>query len=492
MIEAVSILAAIQSVRQFSELESWLFGPASSFAPSDFVKSRTTIAKLELCQQILTNRLSFSAFWHFVRDFGIRDDYIHFMLFWIFALILIGLVATVGFNMGAVRAAISFVGLIISAFLAFPVGRLVAPILGMVGFKDPLTIWSLSPIIGFIILMIVVKSFAAAIFQKIDVYYKYKAGDLRMGMFERMNHRVGLSIGIANGCIYLILISMPIYVMSYATNQLQNDDSAPITTKTVNFLGAQIRTAGFDKISASIDPMPESYYDAIDIISLLYNNALLEGRVVRYPGFFTLGEKPEFQNLGADANFTKLTQEHRPFGEILDNPNIQTILTNPDLEQEIWKIAEPDLKDLLAFLKTEASAKYDAIPLLGRWSFDLRGSLGLLRRVNPAISRADMEAGSNFMFFSFSKVTLTAAPDKSVFVKNVGTIKPPQRQSGPVAKGPPPPPVVDYQNLKGTWDTTSSTKFKLSTGSLGNLDGAVEGDFLNLTGAQYPLRLARY
>ena len=63
--------------------------------------------------------------------------------------------------------------------------------------------------------LILFKVIGAVVHRKVDVYYKYKAGDLRMGLWNRLNHRLGLCLGLANAAVYLVLISLVIYVLSY-------------------------------------------------------------------------------------------------------------------------------------------------------------------------------------------------------------------------------------------------------------------------------------
>src|SRR5579859_478168 len=99
------------------------------------------------------------------------------MTIWIFAILLMAAVATIGWREGGIRASIMFGGLLI-AYLFAPLGailfRLILPYLGM---SNPLFIWALAPVLGFILIMILVKVAAYKVHAKIETYYKYKAGD---------------------------------------------------------------------------------------------------------------------------------------------------------------------------------------------------------------------------------------------------------------------------------------------------------------------------
>ena len=60
------------------------------------------------------------------------------MIMWIAALVLVAATIGIGYRQGAIRAALSFVGLIIAAMLALPCAPLVAWIFPLIGFKNPI------------------------------------------------------------------------------------------------------------------------------------------------------------------------------------------------------------------------------------------------------------------------------------------------------------------------------------------------------------------
>jgi len=79
----------------------------------------------------------------------------------------------------------------------------------------------------FVIISAAFKIGALAVHQKVDVHFKYNAGELRMALWERLNRRVGLCLGLLNGALYLILISWVIYAFSYWTVQMATSDTDP-------------------------------------------------------------------------------------------------------------------------------------------------------------------------------------------------------------------------------------------------------------------------
>jgi hypothetical protein len=401
------------------------------------------------------------------------------MTIWILALVLLGSLGVVGFNMGVIRVGFSLLGLIFGALLAFPLGHLLNPVITIFGVKNPFFIWITGPFIMFVIVLVVFKIAGIFVHKKVDVYYKYKAGDLRMGLWNRMNTRLGLCLGLANGVVYVILISLVVYVFSYATSQMVIGDNGSFTVRSLNAMGKDVDSSGMAKVAAAIDPMPDSYFQAADIIGLIYHNDLLEGRLGRYPAFLSLGERPQFQAIANDQQFTEMRQRQPAFSEIIDNPEAKAILDNPDLLKEIWAMALPNLKDLENYLRTGQSATFDDEKILGRWDIDLNGVMAVVRRSKPNITAAEVARVKRVVRAAFSKMTLVASPDKLIFIKNFGTLKP----------GPKPtaPPTVEYQNLQGNWSGDAG-KYQITIGGKPALEGVVEADKLTITGDALPLR----
>src|SRR5207237_473623 len=139
------------------------------------------------------------------------------MTIWLLALILMASLAAMGYRQSAVRVAFSLVGILLGLLLAGLLGRFVKPVLGAVGLKNPVLVWLLAPFIVFLLVSIAFKIGAFTVHHKVDVYFKYKAGNLRLALWERLNRRLGLCLGLVNGAIYFILISLVIYSFSYWT-----------------------------------------------------------------------------------------------------------------------------------------------------------------------------------------------------------------------------------------------------------------------------------
>src|SRR6516162_1163012 len=204
------------------------------------------------------------------------------MTIWLLALILMASTAGLGYRQGAIRAAFSLLGILVGALLAVPLGRLPGHLFGPPGAQEPLAAWGLAPLIVFVIFSVIFKVAAAAVHHKVDVYYKYHAGDLRLALWERLNHRLGLCLGLLNGTAYLILLAFVIHVASYPTVQVASSDSDPTWMRLLNRMGKDLHATGFVKVARSIDSLPKKDFDMADLGGLIYRNPLLEARLSNY------------------------------------------------------------------------------------------------------------------------------------------------------------------------------------------------------------------
>jgi len=395
------------------------------------------------------------------------------MTIWILALLLLGALGMVGFYQGAIRAAFSLVGLLLGALLAGPLSSLLKPVFPIIGLKNPVWAWLLAPFIIFLVILIVFKIAAMVVHRKVDVYYKYKAGDLKGARWGRLNQRLGLCLGLANGAIYLLLISFVICAFSYLTVQMVTAENAPMQVRFLNKAGNDLRTTGLAKAVAAIDPMPEAYYDSADIVGVIYHNPLADSRLSRYPLFLALGERPEFQAMAKDQTFANLrASSHVPVMELANQPIMQSILNNIDLVKEIWALTAPNLKDLRTYLETGKSPKYDSEKILGRWLFDLDGTLGQLKNSKPNIGSGELLRQKKVMTALFTQTTFIAAVDKQAIFKGVVQVKPAAVASD------------RQQSIQGQWEG-GNTKYRLIFSGKGipeALDAVVEGDKLTVSG----------
>lgn len=395
------------------------------------------------------------------------------MLIWLLAIVLIASLAGLGYRQGVIRVAFSLVGILVGWLLAGPIGNLIKKPLVMIGLSNPVLVWLLAPFIIFVLVSALFKIGALQVHHKVDVYFKYHAGDLRLVLWERLSRRLGLCVGVVNGVVYFILVSFVIYAFSYLTVQVATAEVDSTSMKTLNRLGTELHDSGFAKVDRAIEMMPQSYYDAADVAGLIYQNSLLEARLELYPGFLDLAERPEFQSLGSDKDFIDARQRQAPIKEVLNEPQVAAITHSRELLETIWSTIKPDLKDLPIYLQTGESPKYSSEKILGHWDFNVANAYILMRRAKPNLGSKEMQRLKAWMMANFSKTLFVATPTHVAIVKNLPSLPTPGK-----APGAP-------QNVQGQWKNTDD-KYELTFSGAG-LDGqtfpaTVENERLTVKG----------
>jgi hypothetical protein len=280
-----------------------------------------------------------------------------------------------------------------------------------------------------------------------------------------------------NGTLYLVLISFLIHAFSYWTVQMDAGESDPRVQRLLSQLGRDLQSTGMARVAKAVDSLPVEYYDSADLAGLLYQNSLLEARLLRYPGFLSLGERTEFQTLGQDSAFAEMRLKQTPLREVMEYPAVKAVFDNPDLLRTIWTTVQPDMKDLQAYLQTGKSAKYDEERLLGRWSFDANGTVLVYRRAKPNVAGGEVAKLRAWMAEKFPKSSIVAAPDHAVILKNLPLI----------VMQPGQPLVGDSKNLKGEWKSAGTGyEFDLEGGTA-KRTAKFEGSRLVISGEGTPV-----
>ena len=343
------------------------------------------------------------------------------MTIWILALLLMAGAATVGYAQGSIRAACSLIGILVGALFAMPLGRLVRPMLPPLGLDNPLLVWGLGPIIAFVVVLAMFKVAGTFIHKKVDVYYKYKAGDLRLALFLRLNARLGACIGLVNGIAYTILIAMVVFPISYLTTQVYDQpEQDGFMVRMVNRMGADMQATGVARAVRAVDPVPPFFYEGADFVALLYHNPLTHGRIGLYPPFLRLGAKGDYTRL-SEPDFAKQLVERQPFGVIANDDRVRAFWANPAAFEALWTMLEPDLQDLVGFIRTGKSAKYDSEPILGKWYFDTRASNLALRRAKPNITANQLKA-IRLLYPLLDQAIMVASPDGKLTITGLAKL----------------------------------------------------------------------
>lgn len=376
------------------------------------------------------------------------------MTIWILALLCVGLAGYAGYSRGVIRAAMSLLGILMGLLLAGALGPLLAPLMRKV-INNALLADASAPLIVFLLITFAFKGLAQVVHNKVEVHFKYQETDTKLLHWERLMARMGGGLGVLNGTLYFYVLCAAFYVAGYMTTQITSPENETFGSKIINKVASDINASGMQKAIVAIDPMPQSYYDASDIVGYLHHNPLLISRVSRYPAFLSLAERPEFQEISNDPQVNELIQTHSSVGELLAHPKIKALMANPAIVDGVKAL---DVADLKAFVETGKSQKYELIQILGRWDFDYNASMDQIRVANPSIRAKQVQSLGLQLSAAFSDSTFTATTDNQAFIKSIPP--PPVSQPGqPPQAAPMGPPI---RVASGSWSESGgiySVKF---------------------------------
>lgn len=360
-------------------------------------------------------------------------------MLWVVALLLLAVLGSIGYFAGAIRVAFSLAGLLLAALLALPLAPLIKPVLALTGIRHPALTSLLAPALIFILILVAFKIGAQIVHKKVEVLYKYKRTDDERFLFERLNRRLGLCLGLVNGAVYFALLMVPIYVFGYLTVQLATGGDDPAGLQFVNKVRTELHSSNLDRVLAGYDPAPEALYDAGDVAGLIMQNRVLWSRLWHYPVFLTLAERPELQAIANDVEVNQMIYSGATVAGLLKNPKVQALVNNKDFAAEVSRLLGSDLKDLKAYLETGRSEKYGSETLLGRWVLAIEASLVQERKKRPAISSLELNRLRKVLAGNMAGATLTATTDNRIILKG-----------GPDAAGT--TPVLS----QGSWQKTGA------------------------------------
>jgi hypothetical protein len=403
------------------------------------------------------------------------------MTIWLLAVLLLAALAALGFRQGAVRVLLSFFGIVIGGVLAAPLGHLFKPLVIAAGAKNPVWTAFLPAAIGFLVVLTIFKVAGAVLNNKVELHFKYTSGELQLAMWERLNHRLGLCLGLFNGAAYLVLLSVAVYLISYWTYQMATPESDPKGVQLINRMGKDLEVTGMNRVAASVNRMPTNYFLAGDIVGLIYHNPLLEARLSRYPAIIGLSEQPAFQDLANDKDFTELRMRQASILQLVNYPKVQAIIQNPEMVKTVTNALLPNLSDLQSFLMTAKSQNFTE-EIYGRWDFDVNGTMALYRKAHPNLTAAEAKKYRDGLIVNFARTTLVAAPADMVVLKNFPHINFSSK-----------PPTIELQNSTGHWSGLNGTYLVnlQIEGRDQQLTGEIHGDRLTLSNSEVNLGFVR-
>ena len=345
---------------------------------------------------------------------------------WILALVLLASLAALGYRQGAIRVLFSFGGIVFAGLLAAPLGEHFKPLMQHTGIHNPALIWMLGPLEAFALVLILFKMAGSIVHRKMELHYKYHTDELKFALWERLNRRLGLCLGVLNGTAYFVLICFVLFNFSYWTVQIASSDAQTWTTRLINRLGRDLESTGMNKAARAVAALPESYYKTADLAGLLCQNPQLGDRLARYPAFLSLLERDDLKRLAQDSTFTSAFQGRVPMGQLLDDSQVKTILQNIDLINTVWRILQTNIDDLTVYLKTGRSPKYDPEKSLGYWDFNTDTTTAMLPLTQPKTTIAEMSLEREFARHwttNYWETILIVTPDHQAFLHNLPRLK---------------------------------------------------------------------
>ncbi len=339
------------------------------------------------------------------------------MLIWIIALLLFISLGIIGYYQGALRGAVTFVGLIAAMALAVPLGGAFKWVLNIFGVEHPVLLAFLGPLMTYGIVLICFKAGAMATHKKVDTYFKYKASDTLRLLYDRMNSRVGIAVGVMNAFLYVIIVGVVVYMMGYFTLQVRTSDKDSFVVRTMARLAEDLRETKLDLAVAAFIPKADLYFDGCDVVATIFQNHLLQNRLSTYPPFLTLNEKPDFKQMATRTEFQDFWIKGPSIQEFRSHELVKPVVESGEMYENLLAIQGGDLKDLKTYLETGKSLKYDDELILGRWDFDGGASFALARKNKPNMTLQQQRQLRAVLGAGFKDAMLTATVDKKVFLK---------------------------------------------------------------------------
>jgi len=380
---------------------------------------------------------------------------------WIIALLCLGLTGAAGFYQGPVRAAFTFFGLLFGTFLAGPLSPLTRRLLPLLGLHHPVWYIFLPQALAFLIVLIIFKIGAQVVHQKIAVYFKYKVDDTALYRWQRVYSRLGFCVGLLNGAVYFILLSLLIYSAGYFTTEAGSGEGDSAGVKFLTTTRAQLHDTHLDRMVASYDMVPPKVYQACDIADFILHNPPLLRRFGLYPTCLELVQQQQFKELANDKELQQIINRQPRMIDILNYPTVHTMLTNGATVAQVNGIFSTNLDDLQTYLMTGQSPAYDQETILGVWDIDRGATLAQLRKINPKITLKELAQKEEDLIPQIQGLVVTVTPNNQVILTRPN---PNTSEGTVVAAGTWKKDQDTYQvNLPGSLPETSEVEIEQGT-----------------------------
>jgi hypothetical protein len=284
---------------------------------------------------------------------------------------------------------------------------------------------------------------AQPLHHRVEHFYKYNAGDLRLALWSRLNSRLGICLGLLNGALCFIFACFLIFNLTYWTIQVSTAPNKPVFVRLVNQLGNDLQATGLARTATAVGTLSPSYYQLADLSGFILQqkDPQFGQRLVEYPALTSLWERDDMVPLVTDPTLTNVLVSGTTLGEIFADPSVKSFLGNKDQSKMVFGIIQSNLDDFTEYLKTGKSAKYDGEKIIGHWEFNPAVTIAWLRQSRPKIPASEMRAVRAWMMQAYAQTRLLATGDNQLFVKSLPRLKTVAGQ----------PPTTENNDWKGDW-----------------------------------------
>jgi hypothetical protein len=301
--------------------------------------------------------------------------------------------------------------------------------------------WALAPLVGFIVVQIAFAVAAFSVHRKVEHFYKYDAGDLRLSLWERTNGRLGLCLGLLNGAAYFILIGFVIFNLTYLTAQVAVSPRQSAFIRFVNQMGHDLNSTGMARAVSAVGAPPEVYFKVADLSGLLMQNPQVGPRVADYPALTSVWQRDDMQALVQDATITNALASGAALGDIMNAPSVQDFLKNKEQTKFFTGFLTTNLDDFTTYLQTGKSPMYDGEKILGRWQMNVGVTVAWLRQDRPKIPASEMRSVRAWMTQAYAQTVFMMTGDNQIFITSLPRLKAGTGQA----------PTTEFNNWKGDW-----------------------------------------
>ncbi|MDA7511120.1 CvpA family protein [Verrucomicrobia bacterium] len=310
-------------------------------------------------------------------------------MIWLIAILLLAAFAGFGYLRGSIQMGISVLGLFTGLLLAMPLAPLMMPIYTASGVTNLILLSVLPPITAFVVIGLIFMTVGIVVHMKVKKHFRFKTDEASQLMWKRLNQRAGVAFGLVAGVFYTIVLGVGIYSVGYLTFQVSTDTD-PGWLKFITDSRVAMDQNGLGKMAASLDPMPDKFYEVSDILGLSHRNPLLENRYRNYPPFLKMSDRADIQEIAGDTDFHNMLVQQASLADIMKHPLGQKVMSNGELFDVL--VNQTDLVDLRNFLENGESAVYDDEKILGRWELNGNALINYTKRNTAGIKSRELVA----------------------------------------------------------------------------------------------------